>query len=369
MAEVKASAPVPCKVDFCKLGTSSRKETVVWVAPPVVNDSASGLAQMYKDLEPHSEKLKTAARCLMIFSIFRLFSAGGMLGFLAACFTLCFAAPGSLGVAYSARYTRILAILSASCTLGALAFGSLLGMHFVLWPEKMAQSVCPPVAFLGADGHGLPPAFLLHAADDKCGALTAKGKDPCDKDDGCTWCDAGAVPPSCKSLEDAKALPPSVFYCDKLQAKPEPATKVAKLHPADKTDEAPATSAPLLGRDGHGLPPVYSSIASPRLIGQEGYARSKEDTVLASSRRRLDALRGSLDNLHAHLAPLHPYLPEVLTDPKSCYPAVLKAEKAVKLFFAVWVILEVCLFASAVATAKYALRLTKKARKFGANAM
>jgi len=241
----------------------------------------------------------------------------------------------------------------------------------------MAKSMCPPVAqvapikvelvaksknLLGADGHGLPPAFLLDAAGGTCGALAAK--DACDKEDACTWCDAGAVPSSCKSLEDAKGLPPSIFYCDKLQAA-KPAGKKVEL----KQVETATGEAPLLGRDGHGLPPVYSSIASSRLIGQEGYSWSKEGTLLASSRRRLDAMRDSLDDLHASFAPMRPYLPSVLSDPKSCYLAVLNAEKAVKFFFALWVLLEVCLFASAVATAKYALRLTKKARTFGANAM
>lgn len=37
----------------------------------------------------------------------------------------------------------------------------------------------------------------------------------CD-DSGCSWCLAGAVPPSCKTIDEAKQLPPSIFQCDKL---------------------------------------------------------------------------------------------------------------------------------------------------------
>ena len=41
-------------------------------------------------------------------------------------------------------------------------------------------------------------------------------KDACDQDDGCSWCLAGAVPPSCKTLDEARALPKSVFDCDNI---------------------------------------------------------------------------------------------------------------------------------------------------------
>lgn len=31
---------------------------------------------------------------------------------------------------------------------------------------------------------------------------------------GCSWCKSGAVPPSCKTKDEARQLPPAVFQCD-----------------------------------------------------------------------------------------------------------------------------------------------------------
>lgn len=45
---------------------------------------------------------------------------------------------------------------------------------------------------------------------------TYKDKASCDKDDACSWCTAGAVPPACRTLDEAKQLPPAVFQCDKI---------------------------------------------------------------------------------------------------------------------------------------------------------
>lgn len=42
-----------------------------------------------------------------------------------------------------------------------------------------------------------------------------KDKKDCDNAK-CSWCLAGAVPPSCKTIDEAKALPPSIFQCDKI---------------------------------------------------------------------------------------------------------------------------------------------------------
>lgn len=33
---------------------------------------------------------------------------------------------------------------------------------------------------------------------------------------GCSWCKAGAVPDSCKTIAEARQLPPAVFQCDHL---------------------------------------------------------------------------------------------------------------------------------------------------------
>ena len=40
--------------------------------------------------------------------------------------------------------------------------------------------------------------------------------DSCDADSACTWCKSAAVASSCKDINDAKALPPSIFSCDKI---------------------------------------------------------------------------------------------------------------------------------------------------------
>ena len=42
-------------------------------------------------------------------------------------------------------------------------------------------------------------------------------KASCDGDPGCAWCLSGAVPPACNTLAEARALPPSVFKCDKVE--------------------------------------------------------------------------------------------------------------------------------------------------------
>jgi len=48
-----------------------------------------------------------------------------------------------------------------------------------------------------------------------CDTITAQNS--CDAVDGCTWCKSAAVKSSCKTIDEAKALPPSIFACDKLQ--------------------------------------------------------------------------------------------------------------------------------------------------------
>jgi len=87
------------------------------VAIAVVTDSSEGLARMYKDLEPLAARLRSAAFGLLLFSILFMGSLEGMFGLVAACGVLCCAAPGSLGVAYAARCTRIAAIMCASIAL------------------------------------------------------------------------------------------------------------------------------------------------------------------------------------------------------------------------------------------------------------
>ena len=54
----------------------------------------------------------------------------------------------------------------------------------------------------------------LQDDDEHCEQYSAAGA--CDGDDICSWCVSAAVKPSCKSMTTAKALPASVFACDKL---------------------------------------------------------------------------------------------------------------------------------------------------------
>ena len=49
-------------------------------------------------------------------------------------------------------------------------------------------------------------------------ACSYSDADSCDADDACTWCKSAAVASSCKDINDAKALPASIFSCDKISA-------------------------------------------------------------------------------------------------------------------------------------------------------
>ena len=46
----------------------------------------------------------------------------------------------------------------------------------------------------------------------------ATSKSSCDRVAACTWCVSAAVPSSCKTVAEAKSLPPAVFVCDKTKA-------------------------------------------------------------------------------------------------------------------------------------------------------
>ena len=64
-----------------------------------------------------------------------------------------------------------------------------------------------PSAVFQCDNIGMRGAADCHSIS---------SKDACDKDDSCSWCLSGAVPPACKTMDEAKQLPASVFQCDKL---------------------------------------------------------------------------------------------------------------------------------------------------------
>ncbi|KAJ1459030.1 hypothetical protein M885DRAFT_613933 [Pelagophyceae sp. CCMP2097] len=70
------------------------------------------------------------------------------------------------------------------------------------------------------DAKALPASIFqcdkVHAvAAVECSAVYSEAT-ACDADDTCTWCASAAVPAGCKAMEDAKGLPKSIFKCDKL---------------------------------------------------------------------------------------------------------------------------------------------------------
>jgi hypothetical protein len=54
-------------------------------------------------------------------------------------------------------------------------------------------------------------ATTILAVAETCSATTQSA---CDAVTGCTWCRSAAVKSKCYTLDDAKALPPSIFACD-----------------------------------------------------------------------------------------------------------------------------------------------------------
>ena len=74
-----------------------------------------------------------------------------------------------------------------------------------------------------ADAKALPASIFI------CDNLGVKDvepcshpdKDSCDADSTCSWCTSFAVKNKCNTIADAKALPASIFICDKLDAKEE----------------------------------------------------------------------------------------------------------------------------------------------------
>jgi len=119
-------------------------------AVPQQNDSAEGLARMYQDLDPLAKALRSACSILFIFSVLLFGSLEGILGLCAACGVLCCAAPGSLGTAYAARCTRVLAILCAGAALCQIMVLSTVG---VLVPDvaPALDDLCSEVHAEAAD--------------------------------------------------------------------------------------------------------------------------------------------------------------------------------------------------------------------------
>ncbi|KAL1524464.1 hypothetical protein AB1Y20_019358 [Prymnesium parvum] len=78
-----------------------------------------------------------------------------------------------------------------------------------LWSEEKAAWCCE------VRGLGCPPASATKLAAVNCDAISDQEK--CDAS-GCSWCKAGAVPDSCKTIEEAKQLPSAVFQCDNIES-------------------------------------------------------------------------------------------------------------------------------------------------------
>lgn len=136
---------------------------------PVVNDSSAGLARMYQDLNPPANRLRACATVLMLFSVLFLGSLEGLFGFLAAAGVLCCAAPGSLGTAYAARCTKILATISAALAL----------MHVVCL-STFAVAVMPemPQAFRHACNEARQESAMLAAEPGRGGLQPIAAEEP-----------------------------------------------------------------------------------------------------------------------------------------------------------------------------------------------
>ena len=89
--------------------------------------------------------------------------------------------------------------------------------HFLACHAAGVQSSCERI--YGSDAEALCQARkynrceVVKSDDPSCKYST---KASCDGDPGCAWCLSGAVPPACNTLAEARALPPSVFKCDKV---------------------------------------------------------------------------------------------------------------------------------------------------------
>merc|ERR1712147_456989 len=66
----------------------------------------------------------------------------------------------------------------------------------------------------------LPPAVFqcsnIGAKPVKAYTCEGAAESDCHSNKECSWCKSGAVPPACKNKEDAKKLPSAIFQCDNL---------------------------------------------------------------------------------------------------------------------------------------------------------
>lgn len=296
------------------MSTVSCKEVVVHAELPTVNDSSAGLQQLYTDLEPYAAKYKMSAKMLLLFSMCRLFSPAGILGLLASYFVLAAAAPGSLGAAYSGRWARIVALLSAACSAFTLMTGTMVGLHVMLHPEKVAAMVCPTSAV-----HVAPEQHLHFMSS----IMLAKGEPP--------------------SQTDAKPLLGADGH---------------GLAPGVK----PGLTLPIVGQEGHAWSLDEMKKAKKEAIPKVVQSRRLHETGTEHEHREDE------DNHHHFLHAISHMLPGA-DDPAMCRANVFRAAHYALPMLLMWGSIEFALLVAALLTAKHALRLTLAARRSGANAM
>lgn len=93
------------------------------------------------------------------------------------------------------------------------------------------------------DAKALPPSIFACDAvseetvevarslqEENTDCTTLSSQSSCDAVDQCSWCRSAAVRSQCLSKDDAKSLPPSIFACDKLSAEQEMSLPPKKEH-------------------------------------------------------------------------------------------------------------------------------------------
>ena len=82
--------------------------------------------------------------------------------------------------------------------------------------SKVDEKIEKPAMIIDIE---VKPTPILKDDEEMCNAKTSE--DSCNAlSDTCSWCKAGAVADACHSIENAKSLPPAVFYCSNLGMTP-----------------------------------------------------------------------------------------------------------------------------------------------------
>jgi hypothetical protein len=133
------------------------------VAVPVINDSSAGLAQLYVDLNPLALKVRRNASFVLFYGLMLMCTAEGMFSLIAAAGVLCCAAPGSLGTAYAARFTRIMASIAAGISLAHILFLSSFAIVVMPHMPQAIERVCGPSPPDHPAFNAGPMSIALHA--------------------------------------------------------------------------------------------------------------------------------------------------------------------------------------------------------------